>query len=33
MVGSSMQINRGRPISARTIATICCSPPDKVPAR
>ena len=24
-----MQISRGRPISARAIASICCSPPDK----
>ncbi len=28
-----MQISRGRPISARAMATICCSPPDSVPAR
>ena len=27
-----MQISRGRAISARPIATICCSPPDSVPA-
>ena len=31
MVGSSMQISRGRPISARAIATICCSPPESTP--
>jgi len=30
--GSSNMINRGRDISARPIASICCSPPDKVPA-
>ena len=30
--GSSMQISRGRPIRARPMATICCSPPDRVPA-
>jgi hypothetical protein len=28
-----MQISLGRPISARAIATIGCSPPDSVSAR
>ena len=32
MEGSSSSSNRGRPISARAIASICCSPPDIVPA-
>ncbi len=27
-----MHISRGRAISARAIATICCSPPESVPA-
>ena len=31
--GSSSSSSRGRPISARAIASICCSPPDIVPAR
>ena len=31
-VGSSIIRRRGRDISARPIASICCSPPDKVPA-
>ena len=30
--GSSISSSRGRDISARPIATICCSPPDSVPA-
>ena len=30
--GSSMSMSFGRAISARPIATICCSPPDSVPA-
>ena len=30
--GSSMHSSRGRAIRARPIATICCSPPDSVPA-
>ncbi len=30
--GSSMHSSLGRPISARPIASICCSPPDIVPA-
>lgn len=29
--GSSSSSNRGRLISARPIASICCSPPDRVP--
>ncbi len=29
--GSSMHSSLGRAISARPIATICCSPPDNVP--
>jgi len=33
IVSSSMQISLGRPISARAIATIGCSPPDSVSAR
>ena len=32
MLGSSISITRGRAISARAIASICCSPPDSVPA-
>ena len=32
MVGSSITMTRGRAISARAIATICCSPPESVPA-
>ncbi|EDS88086.1 conserved hypothetical protein [Burkholderia pseudomallei S13] len=32
-VGSSSSSRRGRLISARPIASICCSPPDIVPAR
>src|SRR5437773_9570139 len=31
--GSSMQRKRGRDISARAMASICCSPPDMVPPR
>ena len=31
--GSSSSISRGRAISARLIASICCSPPDSEPAR
>jgi hypothetical protein len=27
--GSSSSINRGRAISARPIASICCSPPER----
>src|SRR5258706_11206171 len=30
--GSSSSIRRGRSISARATASICCSPPDSVPA-
>ncbi len=30
--GSSSNRTRGRAISARPIASICCSPPDSVPA-
>jgi hypothetical protein len=30
--GSSSSSTRGLPISARPIASICCSPPDSVPA-
>ena len=30
--GSSMHRSLGRAISARPIATICCSPPESVPA-
>ncbi|CFP70197.1 Protein of uncharacterised function (DUF1602) [Bordetella pertussis] len=30
--GSSSSSRRGRAIMARPIATICCSPPDSVPA-
>src|SRR3954463_263720 len=30
--GSSIRSSFGRPISARPMATICCSPPDSVPA-
>ena len=30
--GSSISSSRGRDISARPIATICCSPPERVPA-
>src|SRR3972149_2478678 len=30
--GSSKRISRGRAISARPIASICCSPPESVPA-
>ena len=29
--GSSISISLGRDISARAIATICCSPPESVP--
>jgi hypothetical protein len=32
-VGSSSSSRRGLLISARPIASICCSPPDIVPAR
>src|SRR4051794_6012523 len=32
MEGSSSNSRRGLPISARPIASICCSPPDNVPA-
>src|SRR3990172_1775983 len=31
--GSSMRRSRGRAMRARAIASICCSPPDSVPAR
>ena len=31
--GSSSSSRRGRAISARAIASICCSPPDSVPPR
>ena len=31
--GSSSSSSRGRAISARAIASICCSPPDSVPPR
>jgi hypothetical protein len=30
--GSSNMMSRGRAISARPIASICCSPPESVPA-
>ena len=30
--GSSIKRTRGLPISARPIASICCSPPDRSPA-
>ena len=30
--GSSSSSSRGRPIKARPMASICCSPPDSVPA-
>ena len=30
--GSSISISLGRDISARAMATICCSPPESVPA-
>ena len=30
--GSSMSMSFGRAMSARPIATICCSPPESVPA-
>ena len=32
MDGSSISNSFGRDISARAMATICCSPPDSVPA-
>ena len=32
MDGSSSMSSRGRLISARPMASICCSPPDRVPA-
>ena len=32
MDGSSIRMIFGLDISARPIASICCSPPDKVPA-
>ena len=32
MLGSSRSKSRGRAISARPIANICCSPPDRLPA-
>src|SRR5262249_61232919 len=31
--GSSSSRSRGRPIKARAIASICCSPPESVPPR
>jgi len=30
--GSSSMISDGRAMSARAMASICCSPPDRVPA-
>ena len=32
MEGSSSKSSLGRPIKARAIASICCSPPESVPA-
>ena len=32
-LGSSQSSNFGRLIRARAIASICCSPPDRLPAR
>ena len=31
--GSSSRISFGRDMSARPTASICCSPPDRLPAR
>ena len=33
MDGSSRRMIFGRDMSARPIASICCSPPDRLPAR